>query len=298
MNESLENKSFDLDYQKKDQLLDQSKNLSNLQKKQSNSIQDETYATEVIQLPSKGLCYPLDNPLSSGQIEMKYMTSKEEDILTSQNLIQKGLVFDKLFQSLIVSDINYDDLLLGDKDAIMIAARILGYGPKYETTIKCPNCGESQLYEFSLSEFTEKEIDELILNRINEYDFTIPSTKKVIKFKFLTHADDKLIENEKKQEKDLKAKLRIKQIKDEPSHDLSIRMKHIIVEADGKRDKESILNFLQTFRSSDSLELRRYIYKINPGIDVGFAFECSNCDHRAIIDMPIDINFFWPNTRI
>jgi len=298
MNESLENKSFDLDYQKKDQLSESSKNLSTQFKRQPNQIQNETYATEVIHLPSKGLCYSLDNPLSSGQIEMKYMTSKEEDILTSKNLIQKGIVFDKLFQSLIVSEINYDDLYLGDKDAIMLAARILGYGAKYETVVKCPACAEPQPYEFNLTEFTEKEIDESILNRINEYEFVVPSNKKVIKFKLLTHTDDKLIENEKKQEKDLKLKLKVKTSKDEPERDLSIRMKHIVIEVDGKRDKASIAQFLQSFLSSDSLELRRYIYKISPGLDLGFAFECSECGHHTIIDMPIDINFFWPNTRI
>ena len=94
--------------------------------------QNVTIPTETIDLPSKGLIYPSDNPLSSGKIEMKYMTAKEEDILTNQNYIQKGIVLDKLLQALIVSKINYSDLIVGDKNAIMVAARVLGYGKDYE----------------------------------------------------------------------------------------------------------------------------------------------------------------------
>ena len=292
-------KSFDIDYDKtKQPLTDPSKNLNIPPQKPTEQTDSATYATEVIALPSKGLCYPIDNPLSNGKIEMKYMTSKEEDILLSQNLIQKGLVFDKLFQSLIVTQINYDDLLSGDKDAIMLAARILGYGPKYETTIDCPKCNTPQIYEFSLGEFKEKEVDESILSRNNEYEFTIPTTGKVIKFKFLTHADEKLIDNEKKQLKDMKAKLKIQIPKDEPSKDLSLRLKYIIIEVDGKRDKQYITKFIESFRSSDSLALRQHIYKISPGMDLGFEFVCNECDHRAVIDMPIDVSFFWPNVRI
>ena len=84
-------------------------------------------------MPSKGHFYPSDNPLSSGQVEIKYMTAKEEDILTSANLIQKGIVLDKLLQALIVSEgVNLDDVLIGDKNAIMIASRILAYGKDYK----------------------------------------------------------------------------------------------------------------------------------------------------------------------
>ena len=82
--------------------------------------------TENVELPSKGLLYPLDNPLSSGVVEMKYMTAKEEDILSNQNYLKDGTVFDKLLKSLIVSKINYDDLTVGDKNAILIADRAIG----------------------------------------------------------------------------------------------------------------------------------------------------------------------------
>ena len=93
--------------------------------------QKQTLPTEKVELPSKGLLYSEDNPLSSGKIEMKYMTAKEEDILTNQNYIKQGTVLDKLLQSLIVSKINYDDLIIGDKNALFIAARSLVYGGNY-----------------------------------------------------------------------------------------------------------------------------------------------------------------------
>ena len=89
------------------------------------------FPTEVVDLPSKGLLYPKDSPLSSGTIEMKYMTAKEEDILTNVNYIQKGIVIDKLLQSLIVTEVDYNEILIGDKNAILVAARILGYGKEY-----------------------------------------------------------------------------------------------------------------------------------------------------------------------
>ena len=109
------------------------------------------FPTEVVELPSKGLVYPEDNPLSSGQIEMKYMTAKEEDILSNQNYIEKGIVIDKLLQSLIVSDVDYKDLIVGDKNAIVIAARILGYGASYEVKKNHPQTGQSEIVSIDLT---------------------------------------------------------------------------------------------------------------------------------------------------
>ena len=114
--------------------------------------------TETVELPSKGLLYPLDNPLSSGKIEMKYMTAKEEDILSNQNYIRQGVVFDKLFQSLIVSKINYDDLTVGDKNAILIAARILGYGKDYQVKYPHPTTGVEEIITIDLAEIKYHQI--------------------------------------------------------------------------------------------------------------------------------------------
>ena len=144
--------------------------------------------TETVELPSKGLIYPEDHPLANGTVEMKYMTAREEDILTNQNYIKKGTVIDKLLQSLITSDISYDDLLVGDKNAIMIAARILSYGKDYEF-----NLGNG-LQSVDLSLFENKPVDESLYTRgQNEFTFQLPSTDNVVTFKLLTHGDEKKI---------------------------------------------------------------------------------------------------------
>ena len=149
--------------------------------------------TEIVTLPSKGLLYPKESPLSKGEIEMKYMTAKEEDILTNQSYIQKGIVLDKLLQALIVSDINYNDLVVGDKNAIMVAARILGYGKDYSFTY------DNKDITIDLSEIDNKPFDESSITKgVNEFSFTLPTTKVPVTFKLLNHKDEKNIDAEVK----------------------------------------------------------------------------------------------------
>ena len=134
--------------------------------------------TEMVELPSKGLLYSEESGLKSGKIEMKYMTAKEEDILTNQSYISKGTVLDKLMQSLIVSEINYNELLIGDKNAVMVAARILGYGSEYSFDYN----GNSEIVDLSLLE--NKEIDESLFKEgNNSFSFTLPHSKNHITFK-------------------------------------------------------------------------------------------------------------------
>ena len=156
------------------------------------------FPTEVVDLPSQGLLYPKDHPLSSGQIEIKYMTAKEEDILTSRNLIQKGIVLDKLMESVIIDEkVKLDDLLLGDKNAIMIATRILGYGKDYSVQVEDPNKGEKQEETFDLTQIKDKELDEKLFKKgQNEFELDLPASKVKITFKLLTHKDEKEIEEE------------------------------------------------------------------------------------------------------
>ena len=139
------------------------------------------FPTEVIELPSKGKVYPESNPLSNGRVEIKYMTAKEEDILASQNLIKKGVVLDKLFESVVVDkDINIDDIVIGDKNAILLATRILGYGAQYEVEINDPFTGEQQRTTIDLAKIQTKEVDESILTRDNIYEYELPKAKKKI----------------------------------------------------------------------------------------------------------------------
>lgn len=233
--------------------------------------------TEVVELPSKGLVYPKSSPLSSGKIEMKYMTAREEDILTNQNYISNGSVLDKLMQSLIVTDINYNDLIVGDKNAIMVASRILGYGKDYNFEYR----GEE--YNIDLSKLENKVIDEkLFEDGKNEFSFTLPSTNTVITFKLLTHGDEKLVDQEV---------AGLKKLNKESSPELSTRLKHMIVSINGNRDSKTIREYVDNnLLARDSRALREYIRKIQPDVDLTFV---TNGGEEVAI--PIGLSFFWPD---
>ena len=143
------------------------------------------FPTEVITLPSQGKCYPENHPLSSGEVEIKYMTAKEEEILASRNLIQKGVALDKLFESIIADkSINIDDMIIGDKNAIVLATRILGYGADYVVTMQ-NEYGEDEKITIDLSKVQTREVDVKNLKRDNLYEWVTPTGKNVLKFKFL-----------------------------------------------------------------------------------------------------------------
>ena len=245
--------------------------------------------TEVIPLPSKGWFYPEGHPLASGQIEMKYMTAKEEDILASPNLIKQGVVIDKLLQSLIVTKVNYNDLLTVDKNAVFIAARILAYGPEYEVEIACPSCGEKSKHILNLQDFESKEIDWSRFTKGEQtFKFTLPASKRELTLKFLTHGDEKKIEEAVKSYKKLSKITGV-------DPELTTRLKHMIVAIDGERDQNIINKAVDNMLSRDSLALRSYVKDITPDMDTTFTFECPSCDYvNEKMAMPINVNFFWP----
>ena len=147
------------------------------------------FPTEEVSLPSKGLLYPKDSPLSSGKVDIKYMTAKEEDILTSPNLIKQGTVVDILLESVIVTEgVSIDDLLVGDKNAIMIAARILGYGKDYNVNILDPDSGEENPVVVDLTKLKNREISDKTYKNGNEFEFELPNSKRKLTFKGLTQA--------------------------------------------------------------------------------------------------------------
>jgi hypothetical protein len=235
--------------------------------------------TEQVELPSKGLLYPEDNPLSSGQVEIKYMTAKEEDILTNQSYIKKGIVLDKLLQSLIVDKaIKYDDLIVGDKNALLIAARILGYGSSYEFEYD----GERQTVDLSTLE--NKPFDEnSIIKGKNEFEYELPKTKTKVLFKILDGRDERLIERELEG---------LKKINKDASPELSTRLKYIITAIEGNPDKKGIREFVDNYLlAQDSRALRNYIKLVQPDVDLTFFPDGTN--YEATI--PIGLSFFWPD---
>jgi hypothetical protein len=234
--------------------------------------------TETVDLPSKGLLYPEGSELAKGVVEMKYMTAKEEDILTNQTYIKNGTVLDKLIRSLIVSKIVYDDLLVGDKNAIMIAARILGYGSDYTFEYN----GEPQLVD--LSQIESKPLkEELFSTRVNEFSFTLPHSKNSITFKILTHKDEQDINRELEG---------LKKINKDASPELSTRLKYMITSVEGERERKDIREFVDNYLlAKDSRALREYIREIQPDVDLTF-FPDGTSDR---INIPIGVSFFWPD---
>ena len=243
------------------------------------------FPTETVDLPSKGYLYVEGHPLSSGKVEIKYMTAKEEDILTSQNLIQQGTVIDTLLQAVIMDKtINVNDLLIGDKNAIMVAARILGYGKEYEFEYE----GKEQ--EVDLSKLNPKKIDFKKMTRgVNEFSFELPTSKRTITFKLLTGNDESKINKEviarQKISKDL-------------SSQLTTRFKHMILSVDGNTEQSYIINFVENeFLSRDSLAFRQYINDITPDMDM--TVKVTNSSGEEIeVTIPVTLRFFWPTANL
>ena len=248
------------------------------------------FPTEVVDLPSKGLLYPKDHPCSGGTIEIKYMTAKEEDILTSRNLIQKGIVLDKLMESVIIdSNVKLDDLLLGDKNAVMMATRILGYGKDYTVDLQDPDSGEKQQETFDLTQIKDKEIDEkLFKGGKNEFTFDLPTSKVSVTFKLLTHKDEKNIEEE------LKALKKFQKASGVTS-EITTRLKKAITSVDGDSTLKRINEFVDyELLSRDSFALREYLRKVTPDIDMSFTFVSEATGDTTEMDIPLNVEFFWP----
>ena len=254
------------------------------------TIQEEKYQfpTEDVTLPSKGLLYPEGHPLRSGVIKMKYMTAKEEDILTNQNFIKNGTVINKLLQSLIVTPVNYNDLLIGDKNAILIAARILGYGADYTFEYVSPNTGDKEEVTIDLTELDDKELDEsLMIEGRNEFAFTLPTSKIEITFKFLTHGDEEKIQ------KELKG---LRKINKQSSSELTTRLKHTLLSVNGDRDIKTIREFVDNrFLARDSKAFRSYLSDIMPDINMEIDLDLENGDTIEDVNIPLGVSFFWPD---
>jgi len=245
------------------------------------------FPTEVVELPSKGYFYPKDNPLASGKVEMKYMTAREEDILTSPNLLKQGIAVDKLLETLIVDKkINLDDILIGDKNALIVAARILAYGKMYEFAT-FDDSGEEVNATIDLTMLNDKEIDFTGLTEgVNEFSFTLPNSERTITLKFLTHKDEKELEREA---------IALKKVSSSIVKTMTSRMKRIIASVDGNSERAAVNNFVDTeLLSVDSLELRKYLNSINP--DINMTTIATFPDGREEeVAVEITAQFFWPS---
>ena len=234
------------------------------------------FPTEIIELPSKGKIYPSTHPLRSGKVEMKYMTAKEEDILTNQNLIENGTVLDKLLGALTLGKFDISDMSLGDKNAIFMGARILGYGSEYRFTH-----GEKE-HVVDLSLLEPKPFDTDLCDEEGHIPFTFPKSENKITFKILTEKEEKNVTSEIES---------FKKVNSIGGGEVTTRLKHQIVSLNGDTNKETIRSFVETsLLAQDSRALRTYIKEISPDIDLNYTLEDNN-----IISIPINIGFFWPD---
>ena len=249
--------------------------------------------TEFVDLPSKGEYYPKDHPLHGvNTIEIKYMTAKEEDILTSKTLLKKNLTMDRLLRSIIVDKrINPDDLLVGDKNALVVASRITGYGPSYATSVKCPACGEKTQVDIDLNQALESgqfqvETDEEDAKRTEDgtYIVTTPRTKAAVEIKLLDGHDEKRIQRAEEQRKRHKL----------PEQIATTAMSAFIVSVNGVPDPQYIASFIQNAPAADARYVREAFAVLSPAVNMKFDFLCGSCSHEDLLEVPLNAEFFWP----
>mgnify|MGYP003111453199 CR=1 FL=1 len=242
-------------------------------------MSEHKFPTEEVELPSKGLVYPPEHPLSSGKVEIKYMTAKEEDILSNQSFISKGTVLDKLLNSLIVTEgVKVDDFIVGDKNAVFIVARVLGYGKEYNVTIN-GNPETIDLSELQNKPFSEENIPN---KGVNEFSYTLESTGDILTYKLLTGKDEKAIDREL---------AGLKKINKESSPDMTTRLKHMITSINGNEEKKEIRKFVDEYLlARDARAFREHVRKTQPDVNMDYIL-----DSGKEVAIPIGLTFFWPD---
>lgn len=253
---------------------------------------ESRFPTEIINLPSKGWFYAEGSPLASGQLELKMMTAKEEDILTSPNLIQKNLVLDKLLDSIVVDKtIKTDEMLLCDRNAAFFAIRRLAYGDQYDANITCGRCGKETPVSIDLGKMENRPFEfEKFPQGENSFTFKLPFSGRTLSFKLLTKKDENNIEAELKG---------LEKVSKEIRREITTRLAHIIIAVDGNAEKAVIRRFVnEELMSKDSLAFRTHLREFMPDIDTTFDFVCSNCQLERKEETPMGVSFFWPNTGV
>ena len=261
----------------------------------NNSIEqsDSINQTEYVDLPSKGLFYPVGHPLHMQEtVEIKFMTTREEDILTNKSYIQKGVVIDRFIKSILVDkNINPDTLLISDRNAILVAARITGYSNEYEVATVCPACYKSAKTTFDLSlakNYMPTDEDYKVWKCHPTDDRTyiaaMEKTKAMIEFKPLASSDEKKIETAAENKKRMN-------LPESSSTDL---LKTMIISVNGNDDRSFVEDYISKMPALDSRLLRKIYSKIIPKIDMSYEYYCTNCNETSVVEVPLTPEFFWP----
>lgn len=245
--------------------------------------------TELVDLPSEGKFYPVGHPLrGKKEIEIRYMTAKEEDILTSKSLLKKGVAIDKMLESIVVDrSIRLEDLVLGDKNALILAARKTGYGPKYETLVPCPKCETKVKFSFDLDKVENKE--RFMVGGVTETEhgtffITLPTMKIQVEVKPITGKDEKILAETQEEKK--KAGVM--------EGNSTTQMKLFIVTVNGDTNRTTINRTVDRMPASDARFLREVYKKLIPDVDMSQRFVCSSCDYEEVVEIPLTTDFFWP----
>jgi len=245
---------------------------------------------ESIPLPSNGLVYPAESPIHCKEmVDIRAMTAREEDILTSRALIKKGTVITELIKSCLTDKrIQVQDMIAGDRNAIMVALRITGYGADYNVEADCPNCSVRSKQQFDLSEMPIKRLDiEPVSKGQNTFEFKLPVTKKTVHFKFLTGRDEEEIATIQERAKKQGALA---------DNIVTTRLQYSIISIDGKTDRGSVNGFIRNMPARDSMSLRKYIEAHEPGIEMRGNFDCTSCGEQNEVRVPLGASFFWPES--
>ena len=250
-----------------------------------------TTPTELVDLPSKGKFYAKGHPLHNQEtIEIRYMTAKDEDILTSKSLLKKGVAIDRFLQNIVVNkSIQIDDLMLGDKNALVIASRVTGYGSEYETSVTCPNCGTSNNHQFDLDAVEMTTIDDELPEFVeatadNTFLITVPRMNVPVECRLLTGKDEKALAQLEKNRKRLK-------LAETPMTD---QFKRFIVSVNGVKEAPYIASFVDNMPAIDSRYLRKTYQQVVPNVDMKQEFACRECDFEQQMEVPFTSDFFWP----
>jgi len=259
-------------------------------------VQDDfgwTVPYEIVPLPSKGLLYSKESPLhGKSSLKIKAMTAREEDILASLAFMKEGSTIKNLIAACICDkSINVDDLLVGDRNSLMVAIRITGYGTNYSASVPCKNCGITNKKVFSLGEIGIKSLNlEPVSEGSNIFSYTLPVSKKEVHFKFRTIVED----NERRREEQRRqAVLGIKEDRNVTNY-----LRNAIVAVSGITERHKIEKFIDSMPAYDSRSLRKFIEDNEPDVDLNMEYNCDNCRSEGIVRLPITSEFFWPSEQL
>jgi len=255
--------------------------------------------TTFVELPSEGKYYPENHPLhGETTIEVREMTAHEEDILADVTLQRNGQAISKLISNIIVDQrINANSLLIGDKNAITIAARINGYGPEYKTTVTCPACGTPNKHAFDLRHLESKHsiISESVTHVGDRvFEFMLPRSTYNVRIKLLNSIESaqmtKTLEKARKGKNNANLQTNF----------LKIIMHSVENKPDGMwyEDRPVIDQFVDSIPAIDAAYIRTMYRSISPDVNMTQDFECAECGHTQDLEVPLNAEFFWPDTGI